>query len=210
MALAGGAGAFFGAGLGQVLQWRRDVWLAGKEDQRRREDADREAVVARRAVRLNDYQEALKFLHSFRGDLEFLRTAAFASSSGDERIEALLEEAWGKARLNLSEPLSATLGRVDVVGSDGLRDTFERLRLLSAAFVTDVRDLERHNLRSGAIEQIQAAAARGEPVDLLEYSETVAIGSEERAEEIDRIVDGLLEIIDESRGIIRQELDLHD
>lgn len=205
VALAGGAGAFLGAGLGQFLQWRRDVWLARKEDERRREDVQREAEVARRAVRVRDYREVLAFLHSLRDDLGTLSTCALVSLGGDD---LLLKQAWAKLRDKSLGSLSDARARVDIVGSAALRDVFERLSLLCAAFVTDVPALTRSTLPPEVADQVSTAIARGEPVTNLLVE--VTITPEERADEVSGIIASVVELVDEARSLIRQELDLHD
>lgn len=203
LALAGGVGAFLGAVLGQFVQWARDVWLARKEDERRHEDADREATAARRAVRLEDYREVLAFLHSLREDLRSVSTGAFVSQGGDD---LMLSEAWGKLRDKSLTSLSDARARVDIVGSAALRDTFERLSLLCAAFVTDVLALSRTTWPPEA--EVRTALERGEPLTNLLVE--VTITPTERADEVSRIVGSVEELVDEARTIIRQELDLHD
>lgn len=208
VALAGGAGAFLGAVLGQFVQWRRDVWLARKEDQRRREDADREAMAARRAVRLADYRQVLAFLHSLRGDLDLLATSLIVSIGGDELH---LRQDWAKLREKSLEALSDARARVDIVGSVALRDALEQLSLLCAVFVTDVPALTRTAWPPEVVEQIKTAIDRGESVtNLMEQEVTVTVTPEERADEISGIITRAVELVDQARGIIREELDLHD
>lgn len=203
LALVGTAGTLLGVILTLAVQWRRDIRLARKEDQRRREDAEREAMAARRAVRLTDYREVLVFLHSFESDLTWL--ASSAVMSGGRRGE-VLDEAWGKVR-ERREELSTTLARVDVVGSAALRDVFARLSRACFAFVGGVPDLRRIEVAPEEADEETAKLAiqSGHAV-----TKTVPITCEERREDVRRLVRSVVELVNEARRIIREELDLHD
>lgn len=209
VAVAGGTGAFFGAGLGQLLQWRRDVWVAAREDKRRQEDADRDAQVSRRAVRLQDYRDLLRCLHELRVALQLLLLGAFAAHTGEEPGPTFLADGWAKVRDQVRSGLSEAHAQVDVSGSAALRETFDRLNLSCAIFVTDVPTPERNVLRPEALEAMRRAAD-GEPFRAEDYLETVVVTWADVAEVVRGQARHCCEVIDQARGIIRRELDLHD
>jgi hypothetical protein len=103
VALAGGAGAVIGSGLGQGIQWLRDRWAVKVQDRHRAEDARRDAEREKREIRRADYRDVLGFIARVRPSVSRLKlytisAKKYRETSHEDIFEFIRNEANSIAR----------------------------------------------------------------------------------------------------------------
>lgn len=219
-ALFGGAGAFLGAVLGQVVQWLRELQAEKRVDRRRLEDQLQVAVRERRDRRYDEYVAAATFLDGLRRRFRHLELMAWVwqSACRQGKPHGRPMEALNEARYDLEnfmmDHIEEATARVDLVGSDALRDAFAELNSHSVMFAVDGKPI------SNEVSSLTEEAERLWQKALAEKDESFGLRDDffavserpwkEVADELHGHASRMLKEVAEIQRLIRTELDLSE
>lgn len=212
VAVAGGAGAFLGATVGQAIQWVRELQAEKRVDRRREEDTAHQAARERRDRRFDEYLLIQSFLQEYADRLHHLDMMAWGwSRDVDERhpgLKEVVREALDKVEDLVMRDLSTATARAHVVGSDELRTMMTDLTAASVGYATNMFTTSVNSIPEGGIEDFQRRHRAGEKVDLSDYIVETEVAWTDVANGLHEMARRTLKDIAPIQQVIRKELDL--
>lgn len=208
IAMAGGAGAFLGALLGQLVQWVRDVQRERRIDRRRQEDVEEAIAREQREHRRNDYMYILRFLSRLRGRLALTEFVANIGEHDPAALEGAAKN-WGEVGRLVREEWEEAVARTEVSGSERAFELMDAFGSFLTQFMVQPSASRLESRDWPAFDAaFKQAREEGVSFDPLEHLEQVAMTNPERAASIVDSVQQVLEELATIQGALRAELRL--
>lgn len=212
IAIAGGAGGFLGAAVGQGIQWLKELQTERRVDRRRAEDVEQATARERRDRRFEEYLLIQAFLQEYADSLRKLDMIAWGWS-GDvhnqyPKLKDAVQEALDKTKTLALHDLSKATARAHVVGSDELRTSMTDLTAASVVVASFALTTTVNTLSEGAFEELQRRRAAGENVDPENLFTESEIPWTQVAQTAHETAQRTLKHVGPIQQVIRRELDL--
>jgi hypothetical protein len=193
IAIAGGAGAFLGATVGQAIQWVRELQTESRIDRRRAQDRAEADLQARRVWRHEDYLRILTFVQKLHDKVRLLASLASTISTMDpenEKAPEVVSERRRDVAQLVSKGLSKATARAEIVGSSKLRQLFVDLNSSMMGYAVEPELTNKVKFMSDEkLQDFRRRKLAGEDVDFAEALEEKQV---EWSEMFLRARDGLI------------------